>query len=101
MTCQLCQSTNTQDLSGASVINLFCPDCKGHFYRNIDGSMLGWYNEKDWKEYVNSPVPIATIRWGAPEIIDNAIKEAMEKVETAPARSPGWFELSPGNIWRD
>ncbi len=105
MTCQLCNSTRTQDLSSKwvtngichpGIINVLCLDCGGHFYRSPDGSLLGWFNAKDWNEYVLNPHCVITK--DVDGFIDRelTIKQAIHKakalIKDAPAPDPEHFE---------
>jgi len=45
--CKFCGNKGTQNLSGMDLIHIFCPKCKGHYYRDK------WYTRKEWEKWVN------------------------------------------------
>jgi len=46
--CKLCGSRRIQALgSQREFVHIFCPDCKGHFWKTE------WWDKKRWDDYVN------------------------------------------------
>lgn len=45
--CKLCKSRAIQNFSGHDFTHIFCPDCKGHYYRGE------WWTRKRWNAWVN------------------------------------------------
>jgi len=45
--CNICGSKKIQNISPRDFIHIYCPECKGHYYKNE------WVTRQWWEDYIN------------------------------------------------